>query len=504
MKNALLKTVSALLCPLIISAGAAGCVGSDKNDHYDNNSDGTCDHCGSRISAELSLYAINDLHGKYMDTSSQPGVDEFTTYMKGLYSDTAREEILLSSGDMWQGTVESSLNRGQLLTEWMNELNFASMTLGNHEYDWGSDVLKPNSELARFPFLAINVLEDGKPADYCQPSVIVEKAGVKVGIIGAIGDCLGSISGDFTEGLEFATGGELTKLVKTESTRLKGEGCDFIVYSIHDGYGKSSSATAAQKVSKSDISHYYDVALSDGYVDLVFEGHTHQHYILQDDYGVYHIQGGGENSYVSCAEVSFNLLSGKYTVKPKLIGRSVYSASDIKGDPVVDKLYAKYFPESDPYTDVLGVLGGRKQSDEICKQIAKLYFDAGKEKWGASYNIVLGGGFLKLRSPYRLDAGAVTYADVFSVLPFDNELVLGKIRGSDLKSRFLSTDNSNYHVHSVLSASEVKDAEYYYIIVDSYSSTYKYNRITEVARMGAGRYARDLLAEFISGGGWSR
>ncbi|MDE5547979.1 MAG: metallophosphoesterase, partial [Clostridia bacterium] len=250
--------------------------------------------------AKLSFYAVNDLHGKFMDTDTQPGMDEFTAYMKALYSDEAREEILLSSGDMWQGTVESSTNKGQLMTEWMNEVGFVSMTLGNHEYDWGAQVLTPNSELAEFPFLAINVTYNGQAVDYCRASTVVEKSGVKIGIIGAIGDCLSSISGDYTDGLAFATGSELTKLVKTESTRLrKEEGCDFIVYSMHSGYGSSFSTNSIQTVTGREISDYYDTALSKGYVDLVFEGHTHQSYILKDEYGVYHLQGGGENRYVS-------------------------------------------------------------------------------------------------------------------------------------------------------------------------------------------------------------
>ena len=473
------------------------------HEHTDVNSDGKCDKCGESVTAELSFYAINDLHGKYIDTDVQPGLDEFTAYMKGLYLDTAREEILLSSGDMWQGTVESSTNRGRLITEWMNELDFASMTLGNHEYDWGADVLTPNSKLAEFPFLAINVTYNGKPVDYCSGSTVVEKGGVKIGIIGAIGNCLSSISGDFTEGLQFATGSALTSLVKRESQRLRNdENCDFIVYSIHDGYGDSFSASSINEVSPSEISSYYDVSLSDGYIDLVFEGHTHQRYILKDEYGVYHLQGGGENNYVSCAEVSFNTVTEKYTVKPRLIGNSVYANSGITGAPVIEELFNKYFPTDNPYTTVLGTNASRKNSDEICAQLAKLYYNKGVAEWGNEYRIVLGGGFLKLRNPYRIEAGNVTYANLFSILPFDNEIVLGKIKGSDLKSRFLNSTNSDYHIYATVSAAEVSDYTYYYIIVDSYSSTYRYNRITEVKRLTSRTYARDLLAEFVSSGGW--
>lgn len=467
--------------------------------HTDANSDGRCDTCNGSVVAELSFFAINDLHGKYMDTSNQPGLDEFTTYMKNLYADAAREEILLSSGDMWQGTVESSSNKGRLMTEWMNEAGFVSMTLGNHEYDWGANALDPNSRLAEFPFLAINIKYNGNPVSYCQPSTIVEKGGVKIGIIGAIGDCLSSISGDYTTGLSFAKGSELTALVKAESTRLRNrEGCDFIVYSIHEGYGSSKSGVTA--VSSSDIS-YYDTSLSNGYVDLVFEGHTHQSYILRDEYGVYHMQGGGENRYVSKANVSYNTVTGGYTVTPELLGTNIYASSSLRGDPVRDEIFEKYFPDSNPYTTILGTNTSQKNSAAICEKLAELYYDAGVSEW-SGYNIVLGGGYLKVRSPYNVAAGNVTYAQLFSILPFDNDVVLGRIQGTYLKSKFLQTSNSDYHVYGTIEASAVVDSTYYYIVVDSYTSTYSSNRITEVARSSRGKYARDLLADFVRSGGW--
>ncbi len=450
--------------------------------------------------AQLSFYAVNDLHGKFMDTDSQPGVDEFTTYLKTLYKDTSREEILLASGDMWQGTVESSSNKGQLMTEWMNELGFVSLTLGNHEFDWGADVIKPNSQIAKFPFLAINVTQYGNTVDYCQASTTVERGGVKIGIIGAIGDCLSSISGEHKDGLYFATGGLLTSLVESEAIRLREEEeCDFIVYSIHDG-GSGFSGSGINSVTDRDMK-YYDSELSNGYVDLVFEGHTHQNYILQDEYGVYHLQGGGENRYVSCADVSFNTVTKEYTVTPRLLGQNVYANSSIEGDSVVNEIFGKYFPENNPYTDVLGTTKYKRESDEILNLTAKLYYDKGIETWGNQYDIVLGGGYLNVRSPYFISGGDVTYADLFSILPFDNEIVLGRINGSDLLSRFFNS--GTYYNYTNISYSEIRSNQDYYIIVDTYTSTYKWNNITEVARLGSGIYARDLLADFVAAGGWS-
>ena len=451
---------------------------------------------------DLSIYAVNDLHGKFMDSSTQPGLDEFTTYYKNLVEDPAREEILISSGDMWQGTAESLLNKGQLMTEWMNDIGFSSMTLGNHEFDWGSDVLTPNSELAKFPFLAINVRENGKMPDYCQGSTIVERGGLKVGIIGAIGDCLSSISSEFRDGLSFMTESTLTSLVKGEATRLREEeGCDLIVYSIHDGGEAPSSGITSVK--NSDMG-WYDSSLSNGYVDLVFEGHTHKKYTLKDEYGVYHLQGSSENRDLSCADISFNTTTGEFTVTPRHIGIGAYAASSLEGDPIVDTLYGKYFPERDLYSPI-GSSRTTRNSTAILSKVAELYFEKGVEAWGKNYTIVCGGGFLNARNPYNIYAGNVSYADIATVLPFDNEIVLGSISGTDLV-KFLNkrTATSNkYTIYTTIEPAAVSAGETYYIVVDSYTSSYRSNNIKEIARLGKGIYARDLLKEFIAEGGWA-
>ena len=236
--------------------------------HTDVNDNGQCDYCHKSVMTTFDLYAINDLHGKFVDGDNHPGVDELTTYLKkaALTDDNV---ILLSAGDMWQGSSESNLTSGLLITDWMNRLDFAAMALGNHEFDWGEDAIAANAALAEFPLLAINIYDrtTNTLVDYCQGSTVVEFDGIQVGIIGAIGDCYSSIAQDKVADVYFKTGRELTALVKAESERLRGEGVDFVVYCLHDGYGQSG-ATPTTSPSSNQIASYYDVSLSDGYVQM--------------------------------------------------------------------------------------------------------------------------------------------------------------------------------------------------------------------------------------------
>ena len=72
--------------------------------------------------------------------------------------------VILSSGDMFQGSAISNMTQGGVVVEAMNEIGFDAMTIGNHEFDWGIDKIaayndgdEKNGE-ADFPFLSCNIV----------------------------------------------------------------------------------------------------------------------------------------------------------------------------------------------------------------------------------------------------------------------------------------------------------------------------------------------------------
>ena len=479
-----------------------GAVG--EQEHTDANDDGVCDGCRESVLTTFDVYSVNDLHGKLADGDNHPGVDEMTTYLK-LMTEGDDNAIFIAAGDMWQGASESNLTGGLIITEWMNELGFAAMTLGNHDFDWGEAPIEENAEIAEFPFLAINIYdrETKEQVEYCQSSVVVEASGVQVGIIGAIGDCYSSIASDKVEDVYFVTGTQLTELVKAESQRLQDEGVDFIVYSIHDGYGDSFSYDAVD-VTDAALRSYYDTSLSDGYVDVVFEAHTHQMYLLQDSCGVYHMQNRGDNKGgLSHVEVTINTVTGTYVVtQVGLIPAFRYQ--NLGADPLVKELMDKY---ADVVAEGLQVLGNNsvpRNSNFLCQKVADLYYELGIDTWGDEYDVILGGGFISARSPYNLGKGEVTYGDLQSLFPFDNDIVLCSVKGKTLLSRFINNDDRRYSVSydADLSEDDIDPNGTYYIVVDSYTADYAPNGLTVVEEYEQGVYARDLLAEFVKNGGF--
>jgi 2',3'-cyclic-nucleotide 2'-phosphodiesterase (5'-nucleotidase family) len=110
----------------------------------------------------------------------------------------------------------------------------------------------------------------------------------------------------------------------------------------------------------------------------------------------------------------------------------------LEDDSIVADLLEKYDEELSGAYEVLGNNSAYRNSNFLCNLVAELYLEAGIEKWGSEYNIVLGGGSINARKPYNIPAGPVTYADIQPIFPFDNEIVLCAISGQTLKNRFFN------------------------------------------------------------------
>lgn len=469
--------------------------------HIDKNDDGKCDLCKTSVLVDIDFYAINDLHGMYVATETQPGVAGLTTYLNEKKNEG--NTVVLASGDMWQGSTESNNTKGKLATEWLNYIGCESMTLGNHEFDWTTEKIRTNAAIAEFPILAINVYEHATNAraSYCQPSVMIKRDGAKIGIIGAIGDCYSSISASVCRDVYFKTGTELTSLIKAESEKLKKQGADYIVLSIHSGYSKSGFDM--KTVSDNEM-HWYDSSLSNGYIDVVFEAHTHRSYMLVDKYGVKHIQAGGYNKGISHADVCVNFANGKNSTSVNIVDNDVYA--QYEEDGIVDSLLEKYKAEIGNPDEVVGYNADYRSSEQLRNYMAQAYMQKGQSVWGDRYDIVLAGGYIKARTPGYLPAGNVTVKQIQTLFPFDNEMHLCAISGYDLVSRYFDNDDYVFTVSEYGESvreklkSGVDLNKTYYIVTDSYNTDYGPNNLTMVETLGKSTYPRDCLIEYIKAG----
>ena len=458
----------------------------------------------------ITFYAFNDLHGALVESSSTAGISKTATYLKEQAALTPENDtVVISQGDMFQGSFESNSNQGKLVTEWMNECGFVSMTYGNHEYDWGIDNLVDSSgakALAEFPFLAINImynsgLHAGERAAYADASTVITRNGVKIGIIGAIGNCKSSIEADLVEDVYFATGNELTNLVKSESTRLRNdEHCDFIVYSLHSATMRTDT--------KYDIDPYDITLSSEGYVDVVFESHTHDQYCLQDTAGVYHMQGSSYGKGLYKYSVNINPSTDTFTVdSAEYVSTSTTAFKSLSSDSFTDNLLNNKYYDATAYQS-LGTNSESRNSNQLRQIIADEYLRLGKAKW-STYDIVLGGGYMSCRSPYSLAAGDVTYAKLYELFPFDNRICLCSVPGEKLKTAFMRNTSSQSSYYFISYADGHSDSDYdsidesatYYVVTDTYSGYYSWNQCTIIDFYEPQNYyQRDILRQYAIDG----
>jgi 5'-nucleotidase len=94
--------------------------------------------------------------------------------------------LLVDGGDQFQGTLFYTYYKGKLAAEMMNKMGYDAMTVGNHEFDDGPEILREFIGNTNFPILMSNADVSGEPllSDVIQKSTIIEKGGEKIGLIG--------------------------------------------------------------------------------------------------------------------------------------------------------------------------------------------------------------------------------------------------------------------------------------------------------------------------------
>ncbi len=94
--------------------------------------------------------------------------------------------LVVSSGDMWTGPAVSSSLLGESMVDVMNAMGYRAAALGNHDFDFGQDVVRQRRQQAAFPFLGANIVLRGsqRQPDYVQPYALIDVNGVRVGVLG--------------------------------------------------------------------------------------------------------------------------------------------------------------------------------------------------------------------------------------------------------------------------------------------------------------------------------
>jgi len=357
---------------------------------------------------DFTFYALNDFHGTVIDDAG--GISVIGNYIIEQKNKFPETTIILSSGDMFQGSAISNMTQGGVVVEAMNEIGFEAMAVGNHEFDWGIDVIrkynnKSSDVKAKFPIISCNIFEKstGKPVDWCDPYIIVEKLGIKIGIIGAIGSELeSSIATAMVAPYEFKDPFPIVKeYVKKLRTELN---CELVVLAIHDNTSGTNQAFA-------DLTGEYQI-------DAVFNGHTHSTYsgdtMGSDNIVMPYIQSGSYGSSIGKIVLKYDKVNKKIiegSSENIKVSKTLSNSND-KLDDIVNKFNEKI---KDVSEEIIGVSG--TNIDQIT--CARWAVNVIRDYSGCQIGFINNGGIRNGAFPIKANEN-ITVGKVWEIMPFDN------------------------------------------------------------------------------------
>src|SRR6185503_19255755 len=148
---------------------------------------------------DLVIATTTDVHGRlrawdYYANRAETvrGLSRAATIVDSVRAANPGRVILLDAGDLLQGNplayvaARVSTNRTNPIIAAMNAMHYDAAAIGNHEYNYGVPYLDSAVRQAAFPFLSANTYRINPAGVHAYNAwTIVERAGIKVGIVGA-------------------------------------------------------------------------------------------------------------------------------------------------------------------------------------------------------------------------------------------------------------------------------------------------------------------------------
>jgi 2',3'-cyclic-nucleotide 2'-phosphodiesterase/3'-nucleotidase/5'-nucleotidase len=394
----------------------------------------------------VDILTTNDIHGKIevgfdkKRNQGQGGIETLGGIVTDFRAVNPGGTVVVDGGDAWQGTLISNTTNGQSVMDTMAQVQYDAAAIGNHEFDFGRDVLIDNIKKAKFPILGANIIDDktGKRVDWTQPYVIVEKDGLKIGIIGfATPQTTTTTKSTNIEGLSFVNP---VPMAKELSAELRAKGVDIIMVTSHlPGEQNQKSAEI--------ISELADLAkgTGNGTLDAIVGGHSHMRVagivngipVVEAQswlYAVGHIQLFVDKSTKQVVSSNASLLE-TYTN---------LTTADAKIHQTVEDYKAKISAKSGEVEVVA--------AEPLTRKSFRFAVNGGVDRDGASQlgNSITDAMRASEKSDIAftniggiradVDKGELTYSKMFEVFPFGNYNVTGTMTAAQIKKALEVTD----------------------------------------------------------------
>lgn len=417
----------------------------------------------------VTIVSTNDFHGALIGRVHSwshgdvvGSADYLTGYINIVRAENPGGVLWLDAGDSMQGTLISNYFYGMSTIEVFNAAGVDAMAVGNHEFDWGQDVLQDRYDQADFPFLGTNIFRakrNGNPnrghggrPHWVKPYTVLEANGIQVGVIGVANPETPSITNPVNvSDLLFLDPVEQVNEVIPE---VEAEGATMVVVLAHIGGYWPDFAEGIKDLA---------CGLDSEKVDLIVSGHTHGRI---DDVmcGIPVIQAFSSGTAFARVDFDVDTTTGEVldyemnygpttTYQTYYGNPATYERWDtgvrvpVVPDPVLTALVDEFNAEIEAIkNEVIGettvpITRNYRYESEMGDWVTDVMreFDT-----SIDFALTNSGG---LRA--NIDAGEITFGEIFEALPFDNTLVVVELDGAEVRQALEEGVNGDHGVIQV-------------------------------------------------------
>ena len=383
---------------------------------------------------EITILHTNDFHSAFdpipaywLEGSPKlGGAAHLSTLIKQL-RDKEDTVFLFDSGDMFTGML-ANLTQGEALMEMMMTMEYDALGIGNHEFDYGIEAFKQGINRVPFPVLGANIFYKESGEIFSRASTILERNGIRLGVIGVIGlDARSVILPSYVEALDFH---DPIPFVRKAVQELR-QSVDVIVVLTHQGKtGPMQTDAEARPEVQRDFDEDIKLAGAVEGIDVIVSGHAHRGIevpYVHPKTGTIIVQTYGYGTRLGYLKLFYD--GDKIT---RHEGKLLKVWSDqLEPDPYVEAKISYYKEKVDHIIgEVVGYSNIRLVRDYIAESsLGNFAADVIKEVTGSEIAFQNAGG---LRAD--LPEGPVTKGNILDAFPFHNTLVSTTMNGRQVKT----------------------------------------------------------------------
>jgi len=382
----------------------------------------------------VTLLFTNDVESAYDpipafwldDQEMIGGIAEMTTLINEIRH-SEPNVFLFDSGDIFTGAL-AKLTEGRLAFELMITMGYDAMAIGNHEFEYGHEIFAWQKNRAPFPVLGANMFYKGTDHPYAQAHAIIERNGVRIGVIGIMGqDAVSAIIPSFIAPLDVTVPAEA---VQRSVNEIRDQ-VDLVVLLTHQGKTAPMQTDAESDPRlQRDIDADIDLAGAVTGIDVLFAGHADAgtpEPVVNERTGTIIMQTYGQATHLGYLQLTLDADSRE--IKAYTGGLIPVDPDKYAPDPaILAKLtaYRSAYPE---IQEVIGHTAARMNRRYIEESdVGNLFADAFVAAAGTDVGFVHSGSLRK-----DLPAGDIRVVDLLDTYPFVDDIIIKEMTGEQVR-----------------------------------------------------------------------